>query len=253
MRSLNRRRFLITAAGTVPGLSAAAATLAAGKPPLRICLVSGSAEYESDKSLAAFKSHLEETYRAYCTLIKARGFEDLPGLAALDDCDVALFFTRRLTIEGEQLEQVKRYCGAGRPIVALRTASHGFQNWLEFDKLVLGGNYHGHFGSGPITKVTIEADAENHPVLKGVGPIESTSSLYKTAPLAPDAELLMTGSTPESDGSQPVAWTRPHKEARVFYTSLGGQDDFGNPAFLRLLVNALFWTAKRKVQPKPHR
>ncbi len=36
MAPMNRRRFLINTAGTVPGLSATAATLAAGKPSLRV-------------------------------------------------------------------------------------------------------------------------------------------------------------------------------------------------------------------------
>ena len=192
-------------------------------PPLKVCLVSGSAEYDSDTSLAAFQKHLEERYNARCTLLKARGFEHLPGLEALDDCDAALFFTRRLTIAGEQLERVKKYCQSGRPIVAVRTASHGFQKWLEFDKLVLGGNYHGHFGRGPTMEASIDRDAKGHPVLDGVVPMRSRSSLYRTAPLGDGCKLLMSGSTPESKGSQPVTWTRLYKGARVFYTSLGAQ------------------------------
>ena len=71
-----------------------------------------------------------------------------PGLEALDKCDVAVFFTRRLKIDGEQLErgqEVRRR--RGKPIVGIRTASHGFQNWLEMDKEVFGGDYKGHFGA----------------------------------------------------------------------------------------------------------
>src|SRR6185436_5312000 len=99
------------------------------------------------------------------------------------------------------------YCTAGRPIVAVRTASHGFQNWLEFDKLVLGGNYQGHFGAGPTLETKVAAEAKDHPILRGVGPLRSRASLYRTAPLAPDAQLLLEGQTPSSSGSQPVAWT----------------------------------------------
>ncbi|NQT81840.1 isochorismatase family protein [bacterium] len=226
--------------------------------PLKVCLVSGSAEYDSDTSLAAFQKYLEQGYNARGTLIKARGFEELPGLEALDDCHVALFFTRRLTIGGEQLERVKKYCLSGRPIVAVRTASHGFQKWLEFDKLVLGGNYHGHFGQGSTMAVAIHPRAKTHPVLDGIVPIRSRASLYKTAPLTEDCNLLMSGSTPESKGSQPVTWTRLHKGARVFYTSLGAQQDFENATFLRMLANALFWASEREIErkalpPVPHR
>jgi type 1 glutamine amidotransferase/nicotinamidase-related amidase len=218
--------------------------------PLTVCLVSGSAEYDSDRSLAAFQKYLEGGYNTRCTLLKARGFEDLPGLEALDDCDVALFFTRRLTIDGEQLERVKKYCESGRPLVALRTASHGFQKWLEFDKLVLGGNYSGHFGQGPTTQVKIEPSAKNHPVLDGISEFRSRASLYRTEPLAEDCTLLMTGETPESKGPQPLAWTRTYKGGRVFYTSLGSQTDFQNATFRRMIANALFWAANRELERK---
>jgi type 1 glutamine amidotransferase len=42
-----------------------------------------------------------------------------------------------------------------------------------------------------------------------------------------------------------------HGGGRVFYTSLGGPDDFKNESFRRLVVNAIFWTAKRNVEAKP--
>ncbi len=223
---------------------------AKAETPLKVCLISGSAEYDSDTSLTAFQKYLEERYNARSTLIKARGFANLPGLEALDKCDAALFFTRRLTIGGEQLERVKKYCLSGRPIVAVRTASHGFQKWLEFDKLVLGGNYHGHFGNGPTMEARVNGNAKGHPVLDGVGTIRSRASLYRTAPLAGDCKLLMSGSTPESKGSEPVTWTRPYKGGRVFYTSLGAQQDFENATFLRMLANALFWAAERDMERK---
>ena len=216
--------------------------------PLKVCFVSGSFEYDSHTSLAVFKDYLEQSYNADCTLLKTDEWEDFPGLEALDECDVALFFTRRLRIDGEQLARVKRYCTSGRPVVAVRTASHGFQNWLAFDKLVLGGNYQGHFGDGPTMKAEIVRGAKSHPVLDGVGPIMSRHSLYKTAPLAEDAQVLMAGSTPKSKGSQPVTWTRVYKGGRVVYTSLGGQQDFENATFRRMLANALFWAAERKVE-----
>ncbi len=226
-----------------------AVSLAGEAPePLKICMLSGSDEYESDKSLAAFKTYLEAHFPVKCTLLKAKGTDDLPGLEALDDCDVALFFTRRLTIGGEQLEKVKAYALSGRPIVGVRTASHGFQNWLEFDKIVQGGNYHGHYRNDLSTRVNVEKDAADHPVVQGVGTIATRGSLYKTSPLADDVTVLMVGTSPE--GKEPVTWTREFKGARIVYTSLGAQGDFENATFKRLLTNALFWAAKREV-PRP--
>ena len=217
-------------------------------PPLRVCLVSGSAEYNSDASLTAFKAHLESSYNIECTLLKAIGFEQLPGLEALEDCDVALFFTRRLLIDGAELEMVKNYCKSGNAIVAVRTASHGFQNWLEFDKLILGGNYHNHFGNGPTMEAKIVKQKNNHPILDGIGTLYSRSSLYKTAPIADDVNLLMSASIPTQKDPQPAAWTRNLNGGRVFYTQLGSVQDFENASFKRMLANALFWTSHREVE-----
>ena len=231
--------------------------------PLKICLISGSAEYESDVSLTQFQVYLEKNFNVECTLLKAQGrltrrgeHDTLPGLEALEGSDVAVFYTRRVTIEGEQLEQVKKYCLAGRPLVAVRTASHGFQNWLEFDREVLGGNYQGHEPSSTTPVTYHPVIAQYHPVLDGVGVIRSAYTLYKTSPLAEDAQLLMEGTSKgkgkdggeSGGGREPAVWTRTYKGARVLYTAMGGRKDFENPAFLRLLTNAVFWTARRDIK-----
>jgi len=218
--------------------------------PLNVVIVSGSWEYKSQESMPVFKKHLEDNYNAKVTLLQAPERDKLPGLEALDTCDVAFFFSRRLTIQGEQLERVKRYCTSGKPVVAVRTASHGMQNWLDFDKLILGGNYHGHGKKGLLLTVSVAEGAEGHPVLKGVKAFTSKESLYNTAPLAKDTTILLTGSTPQVKAPEPIAWVREVNGGRVFYAGLGGVQDFENPDFRRLIVNALFWTARRDVEEK---
>ena len=212
--------------------------------PLVVCLVSGSLEYESDATLAAFQQYLEANYLARCTRAFRRTDGDLPGLEQLDDCDVMLLFTRRLEITGEQLERIERYCRAGRPIVGVRTASHAFQTWLELDQEVLGGNYRGHYGTGPKTEIEVTQAGRQHPVLEGFEPFASNGTLYRNAGVADDVTVLLTGSIP--DHEEPVAWTRLNRGGRVFYTSLGHQDDFNEEAFLRMLARALFWAAGRE-------
>jgi putative membrane-bound dehydrogenase-like protein len=210
---------------------------------LKVCLVSGSLEYDSDGSLAAFQKYLEENYPVVCTRAFRKTDDDLPGLDNLETCDVMLLFTRRLTIKGEQLDRLRAYCKAGKPIVAVRTASHAFQNWLELDKEVLGGNYKGHYGDGPPTQVSLADRAKEHPILAGVKAFQGAGSLYKNTGQAEDVEVLLTGNIP--DHTEPLAWTRVHNGGRVFYTSLGHPKDFQNNNFKRLLVNALYWTTKR--------
>ncbi len=247
-----RRPSRLHACGLLVGLLALlllpAIPSAGEKKPLRVCLIADVSEYEPQKSLAGLQQHLEKHHGMVCARAFATTKTELPGLENLDRCDVAILFTRRLELQGEPLEKLKQYCLSGRPLVGIRTASHAIQTWLDLDKEVLGGDYKGHFKAGPIADIKIASGMKNHPVLRGVQPFRSEGSLYKNAKVAPDVDVLLTGSIPEQ--TEPVAWTRLHKGGRVFYTSLGHQKDFEEPNFVRLLTNALYWTAQRET-PAP--
>src|SRR5258705_8408486 len=93
--------------------------------PLKVCLVSGSAEYKSDESLAAFQQYLETNYNAICTRAfgKDKG-DDLPGIEALDSADVMVLFTRRLLLPADQMAHARKFIDSGKPLVGIRTASH---------------------------------------------------------------------------------------------------------------------------------
>jgi type 1 glutamine amidotransferase len=231
----------------------AASTAAESDEPLRVCLVSGSKEYMSHESLAEFQKYLESNYSVRCSRAFAADEKatSLPGLENLETCDVMVLFTRRVPLEGKDLERIKMYCQAGKPIVGIRTASHAIQNWLELDREVLGGNYKGHYGEGPLTQIEIVQENKSHPLLDGVAPWQSEGSLYKNPEIAADVTLLMTGAMP--DGTrEPITWTRTHRGGRIFYTSLGHPADFAEPSFRRMLTNAVFWTAGQQPTAKPN-
>ncbi len=245
----------------------------APKKPLNIVFISGSNEYVSHITLKKYKKYLEASYEdLQITFLQASGeinykdeYSEIEGLEALDNADLVLIFTRRTTIEGEQIEKIKSCVNSGRPIVALRTASHGFQNWLELDSLVLGGNYHSHYpGSpearevgddgmrypvgeptGPVQEVKINPENASHPILEGIENFTSKYSLYKTSPVADDVKVLMTGTIPDHD-PEPLAWTRTYKGARIVYIALGGVQDWDNPIFVKLVTNSIFWAAGQK-------
>ena len=206
---------------------------------IRLCMLSGSFEYDSEGSLAIFEEHLGADGGVECSTVVFESEDDDRSLAPIDDADVLLVFTRRLNTAGRELERFRDYCAAGRPIVGVRTASHGFQNWLGFDGEVLGGSYDMHYGAGPLVRVDEAPGASGHPILEGVAGLVSHGSLYRNTPIAGDAALLLTGTTDEA--TEPVAWTRMNAGGRVFYTSLGHQDDFRDGRFLRLLTNGVLW------------
>lgn len=219
------------------------------RAPLKVCILSGCNTYNSEESLPPFQQYLEENYNVRTTRVVRKADDDLPGLEQLDDCDVAFIFIKRMKLKGEQLERFQKYVTSGRPIVAVRTASHAVQTWLDFDHEVLGGNYHNHYPKGPTTKIDVEPAAASHPILSGVELPTAGEALYKNSGHSADIQVLLSGTIPDQP-SEAIAWTRDYKGGRVFYTSLGAQETFSTPAFRRMLANALFWTTNRPLEPK---
>ncbi len=248
-------------------------TVLTGKAPFRfgndrrplVVFISAESEYGAAESLPEFARELQIGHGLSCEILqgstdrnsKERNY--ISGMESLTAADLAVLFVRRRAFPARQMQYFRNYLDRGKPLVALRTASHAFDTrgdapaghveWREFDGEVLGGNYHGHYGSGPVTTVTVAAGAQGRAVLSGIQtPFSSNASLYKTSPLAGSAQLLLTGSIPGQE-PEPLAWTNRYEDARVFYTSLGHPDDFANRQFRRLLVNAVFW-AMDKPMPK---
>ncbi len=229
------------------GLSTAVTFAEDADRPLKVCILSGCDTYKSEESLPPFQEFLERHYNVRCSRVIRKAEDDLPGLKQLDDCDVAFVFIKRMQLKGEQLAQFQKYVRSGKPIVAVRTASHAVQTWLEFDKEVLGGNYQSHYPVGLVTQIKVTPEADKHPILDGVELSTVSDALYKNTGHSTDIQVLLNGSIPDQP-SEAIAWTRVLNGGRIFYTSLGAQDTFKEPAFRRMLVNALFWTAKRDVE-----
>jgi len=137
----------------------------------------------------------------------------------------------------EQQEQV----AYARGVIGIRTASHAFSNWPEFDGDILGGQYQGHYGDEPV-KVSLDPRVASHPILNGVEPFVSRK-LYKNGLISRDAQLLAIGDN--GTGRDEVAWAREHRGMRVLSTSLGVPKDFADASFRRMLTNAIFWIARR--------
>ena len=189
---------------------------------------------------------------------------DFPGLlAAMPEADLLIVFVRRATLPKAQVDAIRAHLAAGKPLLGIRTANHGFVPsrpdsikdtglvaWPEFTPEVLGGQNTGYETKGMPYAVGLHPDApENSPLLAGVqsARIVGYQSLYKVLPLAKDTTPLLLGTATGQLPAQPIAWTRRHgeKRARVFYTSLGAPRDMKQPDVRRLLVNAVNWTLEK--------
>lgn len=221
-----------------------------------VVFVIGEREYDTSRTLVQFAETELPDYRCTFVFADEKSPNDFPGLEALETADLLVLSVRRRTPVDRQLKQIRAYLDKGGPLVAIRTSSHAFSlrsgeppkghgDWPEFDAQVLGGNYHNHHGNKLKTIVWRESPKSNaHPILAGVpdGEFSVGSSLYKTSPIADSATLLMTGRVAGVEQHEPVAWTNQYKGSRVFYTSLGGPEDFKLPAFRKMLQNAVGWT-----------
>ena len=218
--------------------------VAAAAEPLRVCILSGCPTYKSEESLPPFQQWLEKNYDVKCTRIARTGHE-FPDLQKLDECDVLLVFFKRMELKGEQLDRFKKYATSGKPIVAVRTASHAVQSWLDFDREVLGGNYHGHYEPNTECKLAATSGGRKHPILDGVELTTVKDALYKNDGHADDIQVLVEGAISNTP-SEPVAWTRRSKRRPSFLHVARREDTFQLPGFRRMLANALFWTAQRE-------
>jgi hypothetical protein len=255
-----------------------------------IVLVSGDEEYRSEQALPQLAKILAARHGFRCTVLFAIDPQDgtidpdrrdnIAGLEALDTADLMVIFTRFRDLPDEQMRHVAEYVESGRPIVAMRTATHAFElkssktyekySWNSkewdggFGRQVLGETWiahHGRHGQQSTRGVVVKGQ-ENHPILRGIhdGDIWGPSDVYEVhLPLPARNQPLILGQVlegmraddPPASGKQndpmmPVAWVKSYtgaqgKTAHVFATTMGAAQDLENEGLRRLMVNACYW------------
>ncbi len=254
-----------------------------------IVLIAADQEYRSEQSLPMLAKLLATRHGFDCTVLFALNKEglvdptqkivwedktarhDIPGLEHLAKADLMILFSRLITLPDEQIRHIIDYVDAGKPILAIRTANHGFLDnfpyeiggkQVKFGEDVLGGaflNHHGNWSQDSTRGVIVEAQHQ-HPILRGVDDIWGTSDVYRTFPeggsLPTRCTALVYGQpllgrnhddplNPEKI-ALPVAWTTTWtgskgKVARVFHVTMGSARDYQSAGLRRLTVNAAYW------------
>ncbi|WP_435011162.1 ThuA domain-containing protein [Tundrisphaera lichenicola] len=220
-----------------------------------VAMIIADDEYRTEATLPAFASkHLIPEYKVDYILSPEGQRDELPGVGVLADADLMLVSARRRVLTEGQLAAIRKFVAEGKPVVGIRTASHAFSMrgkteapsgrdmWPDFDPQILGGHYTNHHKDGPKVAVAPASEA-THPILEGVevSDLIGNGSLYMVSPLAKTTTPLLIGSIPDQ-APEPIAWVNtPSAGNHVFYTSLGQMDDFAEPAFNRLLKNAIDW------------
>lgn len=219
------------------------------------------------------KGEVDPTMPVYPEKGKEAEFKShhIPGLEHLASADLVIVFTRLLTLPMSEQEQIVKYIDSGKPIIALRTANHGFRDPLPYKingrqvrwgEDVLGGSFMGHHGRwhADSTRGNIVESQKDHPILTGVSDIWGNSDVYRTykvgTSLPADCTALvwgqpLMGRKPDDEPNLkleplPVAWikswqTSAGKSARVFHSTMGSATDLENAGLRRLIINAAYW------------
>jgi type 1 glutamine amidotransferase len=246
------------------------------KKPL-VVFVTGDHEYSSEATMPLIARELEQNYGMQVKVLKSspdqNAEENIPGMEALKDADLAVFFLRWRRLPADQVKYIDDYLKSGKPVMGFRTSTHAFnypaghelEKWNAFGEFALGSPPgwggkadHTHCGHTCSTDVSVIPAAAKHAILKGVDKnFHVRSWLYKVLPDYPvkGANLLLQGKAVDSEkkgfADNPVAWTWKNQAGgRVFATTLGHPEDFSVEPFQRLVINAIHWSLNKPVPDK---
>jgi len=246
------------------------------KTPL-IVFVTGDHEYSGEATLPMIAAELEKNYGFRTKVLKSfpdhNAEENIPGLEALKEADVAVFFLRWRRLPADQVKYIEDYLKTGKPVIGFRTTTHAFnypkghplEKWNAFGEMVFnappgwgGKANHTHYGHESSTDVSIIPAQANNPLLTGVkDSFHVRSWLYKVLPDYPSngSVALLMGHSVNPDKpdafDNPVAWTGKNSYgADFFMTTMGHPEDFSLEPFQHLIINAIHWAAGKPVPAK---
>lgn len=226
----------------------APATLPAATPsgsragqPLRVCLVSGAETYHTDEDFATLADYLRREHGMQVEILRmSEDQKSIVGIERLLKADTAVFHVRRKTLNAENLAILKRFFDSGKGFVALRSTSHGWENWRDFDQTVLGAKYGGPGGNNMGNAIRLHF--KPHPIWAGTEGFDTKGDLYRMTEFAPDIDIILEGET--KNGRVPVGWTRVRNGGRLFYLAMGRREDIQRTPFQRAIANAIHWVTE---------
>ncbi len=253
-----------------------------------IVLIAAEQEYRSEQSMPMLAKILSQRHGFDCTVlfsVNEQGevdptlpapFEDktkrhnIPGLKYLAEADCVIWLSRFMQLPDDQMQHWHDYFDSGKPIIALRTANHGFWGGKQYSKngkdvslsQLLGGSFMEHHGGwhSESTKGLVVPESKTHPILIGIDEFWGTSDVYRChndkSPVPADCQVLVTGQplldlTPDAAANTekeplPIAWTKTwvgNKDlpTKIFHFTMGSAEDFENAGVRRLTINAVYW------------
>lgn len=255
--------------------SIATSVISKPKPKPLVVFVCGDHEYSGEFTLPLIAKELEANYGFRTKVLKSypdqNSEKNIPGLDALKDADLVVFFLRWRLLPPDQLAMIDEYLKTGKPVMGFRTSTHAFnfpkghesERWNAFGEFALnappgwGKAGHTHYGHMSTTDVYGIDLAAKHPIMTGVDPnFHLASWLYRVLPSYPTkgSEWLLMGKSVNPDKAaidNPIAWVGKNSfGAKVFTTTIGHPEDFAVESFQHLIINAIHFQVDKKVPKK---
>lgn len=259
-----------------------------------IVFVAGDHEYRGEETCPALARILAKHYGFQCSVFFTTdpetgeikpGSNHITGLEALKTADLMVVFTRFQAFDDEQMQHIEDYLSQGKPVIGLRTSTHGFkglkgkfekynegykgdaENWQAgFGEAILGEHWVGHYGRNhkQSSRLLLQKEQADHPILRGVKNAHAQCGGYNAHPregsiVLAKGEVLngmdIDDPADETKERLPVAWVRwydeEHSTSRVFATTHGASEDILNEGFRRMLINAHLWCLGMEDAIKP--
>jgi type 1 glutamine amidotransferase len=222
----------------------------ASQKPLRVLVVTGGHDFERE----AFTAMWNGLDGVEWTEAKHPDAHKLLTPEAGKAYDVVALYDMWSPITPEARAAFAELVRKGKGVVAMHHCLAGYPDWLEYDKII-GGRYFERVPAGapPSLKASTFADAvpyrvhvadRKHPIVRGIVDFDITDEVYGSFRVEPDSRPLLAATEPRS--GPVIGWTRTYGKARTCYLMLGHDHvAYGDPNFRKLLVQALFWAARR--------
>ena len=245
-----------------------------------IVLISGDEEYRSEESMPMLAKILTVHHGFNCIVlfswdkkgqyIDPNGHSTIKGWHYLNDADLMIVGTRFRKPDANDREILAKYLKAGKPVIGIRTATHGFKgkdliceglSLDDFGPKIIGDGWVSHHGKHKKqgTRGVINEKNASHPILNHVKDVFGPSDVYGIKALTEKDTILLRAAVtknldPDSEilegqinsPMQALAWLHPYQiqggsPGLTFATTLGGSVDFVNEDLRRMLINASYF------------
>lgn len=219
--------------------------------PVRVLLVCGGHDYETNQFLQVFRDNPEITF----THVTHPAAHAWLGADKAREWDVLVLYDMWQDISDRAKQDFVDRLKEGKGLVVMHHAIANYQNWPAYEQIIGARYYLAATNRNGVPKARsqyqhgvnfrIQVLNRDHPVTRGLNDFEIHDETYRLFDVAADVIPLL--GTQEPLSNPVIAWAKTYQQARVVYLQ-SGHDHYAyeNPNFRRFLANAIRWTARRE-------